>query len=105
MPSDVKWNAAPYPSSDHGFLECLRAEHGRWHLLSRHRRIFAMARAKPASKKNSRRTLPLSGAAGSVTGDGGRLPPSAAASTADVTPPRNDPALPPFSTKRNFSDR
>ena len=26
-PSDVKWNAAPYPSSDYFFLECLRAEH------------------------------------------------------------------------------
>jgi len=48
-----------------------------------------MARAKPASKRNSRRTLPLLGAAGaSLAMVGGS---SAAASTADVTPPRNDP--------------
>ena len=48
-----------------------------------------MARAKPASKRNSRRTLPLLAAAGaSLAMVGGS---SHSASTADVTPPRNDP--------------
>jgi len=48
-----------------------------------------MARAKPAPKRNRRRTLPVLGAAGaSLAMVGGS---SAATSTADVTPPRNDP--------------
>jgi hypothetical protein len=48
-----------------------------------------MARAKPAPKRKPRQTLPLLGAAGaSLAMVGGS---SAATSTADVTPPRNDP--------------
>src|SRR5262245_14197996 len=47
-----------------------------------------MARAKPARKRNPRRTLPLLGAAGaSLAMVGGS---SAATTTADLTPPRND---------------
>src|SRR5215510_8451867 len=48
-----------------------------------------MARAKSAPKRKARRTLPLLGAAGASLAMAGGS--SAATSTADVTPPRNDP--------------